>query len=225
VAIVLNDLTEKNKLMAQRRLFERMVSPAVIQQLDPDSLPRVGRRQWITVLFADIRGFTGFTEGQDPERLVEVLNQHLAAAAEAVLAEEGTIDKFLGDAVMAWFNAPILQADHPMRAVRAAVRIRAAIRDLHTTLPAPFHLSFGIGIHCGEAVLGLVGTQARLDFTAIGDCVNTAQRLQEAAAGGQILISDEVRGELDGSIQVRAAGTRRVRGKRAALRIYEVVEG
>jgi class 3 adenylate cyclase len=201
-----------------------MVSPAVIQQLDPDSLPLGGQRKVITVLFADIRGFTGFTEGQDPEILVTVLNHHLAAAAEAVLAEEGTIDKFLGDAVMAWFNAPIPQADHPQRAVRAALRIQAAIQELHGSLPQPFHLTFGIGIHCGEAVLGLVGTQARLDYTAIGDCVNTAQRLQEAAQGGQILISDEIRRSLDGSFNVTPAGIRRVKGKRNPLRVYEVGE-
>ena len=124
VAIVLDDLTERKRLEAQRRLFERMVSPAVINQLDPNSLQLGGKRVDLTVLFADIRGFTSYSEQISPERLVSVLNRYLAAMAEAVLSQEGTVDKFLGDAVMAWFNAPIPQPDHTLRAVKAAMPSR-----------------------------------------------------------------------------------------------------
>jgi hypothetical protein len=109
VAIVLDDLTEKKRLEGQRRLFERMVSPRVIAQLDPDKLQLGGKRTQITAMFADVRGFTSYSETKDPETLVSILNRYLAAAADAVLAQEGTIDKFMGDAVMAWFNAPIPQ--------------------------------------------------------------------------------------------------------------------
>ena len=151
VAIVLDDLTEKKRLQAQRRLFERMVSPAVIDQLDPDKLQLGGKRTEITTLFADIRDFTGFSERQSPEQLVGVLNRYLAAAADAVLAHQGTIDKFLGDAVMAWFNAPIPQHDHAIQAVLTALDIREAVRLLQLELPRQFHLSFGAGIHYGEA--------------------------------------------------------------------------
>src|SRR5581483_4310437 len=112
VAIVLDDLTERKKLEAQRRLLERMVSPAVLDQLDPNSLQIGGKKLNITCLFADIRGFTGYSEQHTPEDLVAVLNRYLAAAAEAVLQHEGTVDKFLGDAVMAWYNAPLPQPDH-----------------------------------------------------------------------------------------------------------------
>lgn len=191
VTIVLDDLTEKRRLEAQRRLFERMVSPAVIHQLDPDRLKLGGSLAEITTLFADIRGFTALSETTDPETLVGILNRYLAAAAEAVLKEEGTIDKFLGDAIMAWFNAPIPQPDHRLRAARAALAIRDAAHELHAALPAGFHLEFGIGLHAGPALLGLVGTERRLEYTAIGDSVNTARRLQEHAAEGQILISRE----------------------------------
>ncbi len=189
VALVINDLTEKQQLLAQRRLFERMVSPAVIDELDPDRLQLGGHRAEITILFADIRGFTAFSETTNPEVLMNILNQYLSVAADAILAEEGTIDKFLGDAVLAWFNAPILQEDHTLRAVRAALAIREAIIDIHRRTPAAFRLPFGIGIHSGDAILGLVGSQRRLEYTAIGDSMNTARRIQENAAENQILIS------------------------------------
>ena len=106
LAIVLDDLTETRLLEAQRTLFERMVSPAVIKELNPQNLRLGGQRREITTLFADIRGFTSFSEAVEPERLVAVLNRYLSAAAEAVLEQGGTVDKFMGDAVMAWFNAP-----------------------------------------------------------------------------------------------------------------------
>ena len=132
---MLDDLTERKRLEAQRRLFERMVSPAVINQLDPNSLQLGGKRVDLTVLFADIRGFTSYSEKISPEQLVSVLNRYLAAMAEAVLSQEGTIDKFLGDAIMAWFNAPIPQADHTLRAVKAALLLRETVEGLYKELP------------------------------------------------------------------------------------------
>ncbi len=224
VAIVIDDLTEKRRLEAQRRLFERMVSPAVIDQLDPDSLQLGGTRAVISTLFADIRRFTSFSEVNDPETLVSVLNQYLAAAADAILTEEGTIDKFLGDAVMAWFNAPIVQSDHPLRAVRAALAIRSAVYRLHQSLEPQFRLSFGVGIHCGEALLGLIGTQKRLDYTAIGDSVNTAKRLQESAGPGQILVSRALADRVRQWVELREAHPIRVEGKEQPVEVCEVVD-
>lgn len=222
-AIVIEDETEKKRLEAQRRLFERMVSPAVIQQLNPDQLALGGQRKQITVLFADIRGFTTFSENLQPEQLVSVLNRYLAAAAEAVLREEGTVDKFLGDAVMAWFNAPIPQPDHSLRAVRAALNIRSAILALHAVLPAADQLSFGIGIHRGDAVLGLVGSERRLDYTAIGDSVNTARRIQENAKPGQVLITQDVYREVADAIYAKATTPIQAKGKREPIEVYEVI--
>ncbi len=223
VAIVLDDLTEKRRLEAQRRLFERMVSPAVIDQLDPDAIQLGGHRAQITTFFADIRGFTAFSEKKKPERLVAVLNRFLAAAADAILHEEGTIDKFLGDAVMAWFNAPIPQKDHTLRAVRAAIALKSSVEALHQELPEEMHLSFGIGIHAGEALLGLVGTQQRVEYTAIGDCVNTAKRLQENAAAGQILISRQTAKSILKSIEVVDVAPVVAEGKANPIEVYEVV--
>lgn len=223
VAIVLDDLTEKKRLEAQRRLFERMVSPAVIEQLDPDKLQLGGKRTGITTLFADIRGFTSFSENHDPEVLVSVLNQYLAAAADAILSEQGTIDKFMGDAVMAWFNAPIPQADHALRAIRAAIGIRRAVENLRGKIPMEMQRSFGVGIAFGEVVLGLVGTETRLEYTAIGDSVNTAKRIQENTQAGQILISAEVYAQLGGNVLVKPVVPIVAKGKRLPLVVYEVL--
>lgn len=224
VTIVLDDLTEKRRLEAQRRLFERMVSPKVIEQLNPDSLQLGGRRTEITTLFADIRGFTSFSESIDPETLVSVLNRYLAAAAEAVLGEEGTIDKFLGDAVMAWFNAPIPQPDHTLRAARAALAIRDAVRAVRREVPVEFQLAFGVGLHFGEALLGLVGTQRRLEYTAIGDSVNTAKRLQENAGLDQILISRVVAERIQGQAELREVDPVRAEGKEQPIEVFELID-
>ncbi len=223
VAIVLDDLTEKKRLEGQRRLFERMVSPHVIAQLDPDKLQLGGKRTQITALFADVRGFTSFSESKDPETLVTVLNRHLAAAAEAVLAQEGTIDKFMGDAVMAWFNAPIPQPDHTLRAVKAAMGICQSIQALHRELPPEYHLSFGVGIQMGDAVLGLVGTETRLEYTAIGDSVNTAKRLQENAGPSQVLISAEVYAQVAGQVEARLVEPINAKGKSKPVEVYELL--
>jgi PAS domain S-box-containing protein len=223
VAIVMEDLTEKKKLEAQRRLFERMVSPAVIEQLDPNSLQLGGRKAEISILFADIRGFTSFSERMSPEALVSVLNKYLAAAAEAVLDEEGTVDKFLGDAVMAWFNAPIPQPDHTLRAVKAALAIRCSLERLHQVLPPELRLGFGVGIHLGEAVLGLIGTEKKLEYTAIGDSVNTTKRLQENASAGQILISQAAYERVAGQVEVRPVEAIHAKGKREPIPVYEIL--
>lgn len=223
IAIVLDDLTEKKRLEAQRRLFERMVSPAVIEQLDPDKLQLGGKRAEITVLFADIRGFTSLSERLSPEQLVTVLNRYLSTAADAVLTQEGTIDKFLGDAIMAWFNAPIPQPDHTLRAVRAALDMQTTINSLQSELPPEHHLLFGTGIHFGEAILGLVGNEKRLDYTAIGDSVNTAKRLQENASAGQILISAEAFSRVSEMVIVKQVSPVIAKGKSQPLQVYEVV--
>lgn len=224
VAIVLDDMTERKKLEAQRGLLQRMVSPAILDQIDPNSLQIGGKKVYITVLFADIRGFTAYSEKHSPEELVAVLNCYLAAAAEAVLAHEGTVDKFLGDAVMAWYNAPVPQPDHTLRAVKTALAIRDAVAALHAKMPEEAHLDFGVGIHYGEAVLGWIGTEKRLEYTSIGDSVNTAKRVQENCAKNQILISQEAYERVKEEIEARSFAPLSVKGKAQPLEVYEVVE-
>jgi adenylate cyclase len=222
VAIVLDDLTERKKLEAQRKLFERMVSPAVIDQLDPNSLQLGGKRMNITVLFADIRGFTTYSEKLPPEKLVFTLNRYLAAMADAVLSQEGTIDKFMGDAIMAWFNAPIQQEDHTLRAVKAALILRESVEALYKILPEEEHLFFGAGIHFGEAVLGLIGTEKRLEYTAISDNVNVAKRIQENSGKNQILISKEAYERVKDEVRVIPLVEMNLKGKTHPIDVFEL---
>jgi len=223
VALVFDDLTEKKALEAQRSLFEKMVSPQVISQLDPIHLRLGGRRTEISILFADIHGFTQFSENLEPEELVNVLNQYLAVAADAILAHGGTIDKFMGDAVMAWFNAPLPQPNHPLQAVKAALALRQACHQLAQSFPPEKQLNFGIGIHCGDALLGLIGNEQRIEYTALGDSVNTAKRIQENAANNQILISETVFQRLKEHIMVKSAPPLQAKGKKEPIIVYEVL--
>jgi adenylate cyclase len=223
IAIVLDDMTERKKLEAQHRLLERMVSPAVLDQINLNSFQIGGKKVEITCLFADIRGFTSYSEKQTPEELVAVLNRYLAAAADAVLAHEGTVDKFLGDAVMAWYNAPLPQPDHTLRAVKTALAIRNAIEKLHKELPQKDHLDFGVGIHYGEAVLGWIGTEKRLEYTAIGDSVNTTKRIQENSSKNQILMSKDAYERVKNQVDARPYAPLTVKGKAQPIEVYEVV--
>lgn len=223
IAIVLDDLTEKKRMEAQRRMFEKMLSPAVISQLDPLQLQMGGKRTKITTLFTDIRGFTSFSEKTPPELLVSILNRYLGTAADVILSQEGTIDKFMGDAVMAWFNAPIPQADHTLRAVRAALGVGAAVEALHKELPQEYHLSFGAGIHYGDAVLGLIGSEERMEYTAIGDSINTAKRIQENSPAGKVLISAEAYQFVRDKVRAVLVEPIHAKGKSDPIQVLEIL--
>ena len=153
-----------------------------------------------------------------------MLNRYLAAAAEAVLDQEGTVDKFLGDAVMAWFNAPIPQTrPYPARRSRGGRLSGTAVLRLHAELPPEAKLSFGVGIHYGEAVLGLIGTEKRLEYTAIGDSVNTTKRLQENAWHNQIVISQTAYDRVSDYVRVLPMEPMQVKGKREPIPVYEIL--
>lgn len=223
VAIVLDDHTERKRLRSKFELFQKMVSPAVIERLDPEALRLGGDRRIVTCLFADIRGFTNFSEYLDPVQLLDVLNRYLGAAADAVLLHEGTLDKFLGDAVMAIFNAPEQQEDHTLHAVRAALQMRNDILALHEVMAPQYRLSFGIAINYGEAVVGLVGTKQRVDYTAIGDTINTAKRIQENAKAGQVLLSETAYDQVKDYVIVNVLEPIKVKGRVQPVQVYELI--
>jgi adenylate cyclase len=143
------------------------------------------------------------------------LNQYLALAVKAILAEEGTLDKFMGDAVMAMFNAPLLQPDCTLRAARAALAMQRAIAQYNKDRADCYSLNFGIGIHFGPAVVGNIGTAQQMNYTAIGDTINLAKRLQENAEGGQILLSQAAYEAVQDVAIVEELGPLAVKGRLA----------
>jgi class 3 adenylate cyclase/DNA-binding response OmpR family regulator len=208
-----------------RGMFERYVAPSVVEKLmaQPDGIALGGVRQTATVLFADIRGFSKFSARVSPEVLVNVLNHHITVAVEAVLAEGGTLDKFQGDAVIAYFNAPLPQQAHALRAVRAAWQVCRKVEASHARLPPASRLHFGVGVSTGEVVVGNIGAPQLMNFTVIGDAVNVSQRLQEHAIEGQVLISQQVYGLVQNYVEARPVGVVEIRGHPQLEPAFEVV--
>ncbi|MCP4536909.1 MAG: PAS domain-containing protein [Chloroflexi bacterium] len=229
VAIMVDDLTELRQLETRARrirgTFERFVSPAVVERLlsDPGSVRLGGGRREVTSFYCDIRGFTAFSENTSPEFQIEVLNKHLTLASGAILAHEGTLDKFVGDGAMAIFNAPVEREDHTMLAVRAALATQQAVREHHTRVDEEERLFFGIGVAVGEAVVGNIGSAILHNFTAIGDCVNFSARLSGIAEPGQIFISAEAYECVQDQIEINFIGHVQVKGHSKPDPVYEVL--
>jgi adenylate cyclase len=230
VAIVMDDLTEHRKLEARTRYIRDVLmsylAPQVAEQLlaDPEKLQLGGQRRIVTTFFADLRGFTTFSEHLDPERLMDVLNGYLSLGAEAVFLQQGTLDKFQGDMVMAFFNAPVDQEDHALRAVRAAMAMRADIFAYHEQVAPAYRLSFGVGINTGEAVVGNVGTAQIKNYTIIGDSVNLAKRLQDYASTNQILLGSTTYELVKDYVVARELEPVKVKGREAVEHIYELID-
>lgn len=225
-AIVIEDLTQQRHLEAERErihmTFGRVVAPRVRDRLlaDPSNLHMEGMRQELTVMFADLHGFTAFSEKAQPETLLAVLNSYLALGAGAVLNEEGTLDKFIGDAVMAFWNAPDRQIDHTLRAARAALNIMQAVAAHRDQLEAIQQLHFSIGITTGEAMVGNVGTDELFNYTAIGDTVNLAQRLEALAEPDQILLSEDAYRQIESYVVARPLPAMRVKGRQQEVNVW-----
>ncbi len=177
-----------------RANYSRFMPEYVVKQLleNPGSFKLGGINQTITVLFADIRGFTAFSEKEKPEKVVGLLNRYFSVMSEIIFAYGGTLDKYIGDGLMAIFGAPNATPEDAKNAVKTAITMQNRLATLNKELESEGlrRINIGIGLHTGEAVIGYIGSEQRSEYTAIGDTVNLASRLESNAQGGQILISE-----------------------------------
>lgn len=210
-----------------KNAFRQYLSPQVIDQilLHPEKLSLGGERRNLTVFFSDIRNFTSISERLEPEEVVRFLNLYLSEMTDVILEEGGTIDKYEGDAIMAFWNAPLKSDDHAVRCVRAALRCRDRLkqhRDMFKNLTGG-DVSMGIGINTGPAVVGNMGSKKRFDYTAIGDTVNLASRLESANKefGTTILISASTFEKLDSTFTGKKIGNIRVKGRIEPVMVFE----
>lgn len=221
--------TEGRQRRQIKRMFSHYMSDLLIQDLlkNPDKLRLGGEKRVLTVLFSDLAGFTTLSENLSPEEVVALLNRYLTAMTDIILASGGLIDKYEGDAIMAFWGAPVIQDDHAARACLAALdnqrRLSELRRDFASTgLPAVYSR---IGINTGEMIIGNMGSDQRFDFTVMGDSVNLAARLEGAgkAYGVGIIISEETYRQAAEQVEVRELDLLRVKGKARPVRIYELL--
>lgn len=207
--------------------FKKYVAPQVVDEISKSGDFKVnlgGEERDIAVLFVDIRGFTTMSEVLEPTEVVKILNDYLELTAKSVFDNSGTVDKFVGDAMMAVFNSPFYLEDYEYKAVCSAMAIVEGGRELAPKLQEKYGRSvgFGVGVNCGKAVIGNVGCDFRMDFTAIGDTVNTAARLEANAKAGQVLISEDLYERLKGRIEVTEIEPIALKGKSNTFKIYQV---
>lgn len=233
---LINDLTEVVQLEESRRaevrrrrqvrqVFGRYLAPRVVEQLlaNPDDVQLGGARQDVTILFADLRGYTSMSEHRQPEEVVALLNQYLTLATREIIDELGTLDKFLGDGMMAIFNAPVELPQHEMAAIRAGLKMQQRLREMVADSGGTLTTGYGVGINSGEAIVGNIGTPELMNYTAIGDAVNVAARLQSEARIGDVLISDATYARVGDRVEVEELGSRQVKGRSQPVLVYRVL--
>ncbi|MHC4916743.1 MAG: CHASE2 domain-containing protein [Planctomycetota bacterium] len=224
-------LVEGRQVRRFRRAFSRFLSPQVLAevagQLD-ELRPGMGRRVELTMMFCDVRNFTTMSEKLEPEQVLEILEVYLGRMTDVIMAAGGTLSKYLGDGIMAFWGAPQAQPDHAARAARAALEMIAAQEEIKRELEAAGRPSFeiGIGLHTGSAVVGTVGSDQRLEYTAIGDTVNLASRVESLTKEYKVRIvvtSDLARSAGD-RFEYRQLGHTRVKGRSAEVQVMELLE-
>ncbi|WP_333798539.1 adenylate/guanylate cyclase domain-containing protein, partial [Trichlorobacter lovleyi] len=224
------NLVVEKKGRQLKKAFSNYVSPDLVREIEknPDKLVLGGEQREISILFSDIRGFTTVSESLTPPELVTLLNEYLSPMTRIVLEEKGTLDKFIGDAVMAIFNAPLDVPGHAEHACAAAVRMLEELKHLNEGFAerGMHTLDIGVGINTGPAVVGNMGADIRFDYTAIGDSVNLASRLEglNKYYGSHILVSEDTRNQVpDGRFIFREVDRVRVKGKHLPIVMYELM--
>jgi adenylate cyclase len=229
--MVINYLMEGRQKRQIRAMFSKYVSPEYVAQIvdDPERLHLDGRRAEVSILFSDIRGFTSISEKLEPTQVIAFLNDYLNEMAAIVKSSGGTLDKFIGDAVMAFWGEPIEIADHADRACDCAL----AMRDATLRISERFEregkprIRIGIGVNTGDVVVGNIGSlQHKLDYTVIGDPVNLASRLESLnkELGTTIIISESTRARVAGRFETRPLGQIQVKGKLEAVQVHELLD-
>lgn len=226
IILVTVDLVNERLLRTKvSAAFGKYLSPTLVHQIMQKDIELGGERRELTILFSDIRGFTSISEKLTPEDLVDFLNSFFTRATKIIMDRQGLVDKFMGDAIMAFWNAPLPDRDHAQHAVLAALRMRAALDTVRREHGGKYpRLEIGIGINTGDAVVGNIGSMERLSYTAIGDSVNLASRLEALTKtyGVEIITSEFTKRELKG-IVLRELDKVKVKGKREPVTIYEIV--
>jgi len=221
--------TEGKDKRKVRRMLSQYVSKAVLAEVvdkyENTISTEIGRKERVSVLFSDIREFTNIAESQEPEEVVEILNAHLGAMSDVIInGYNGTLDKFIGDAIMAFWGAPIRDNDHPYQAVEAALAMYRRLQEVNHGLEEKGfpRIEIGIGIHTGDVVLGNIGSEQKLDYTIIGDSVNLASRMEGLTKQYHcpILISEATRNVVEDRIPCAIVDLVRVKGKQEAVGIY-----
>jgi adenylate cyclase len=209
-----------------RANYSRFMPEYVVKQLleSPNSFRLGGVNQTVTVLFADIRGFTALSERENPEKVVGLLNRYFSAMTDIIFDHGGTLDKYIGDGLMAIFGAPTATPEDALNAVKAAVTMQKRITTLNEELRVDGmeQIAVGIGLHTGEATIGYIGSDKRSEYTAIGDTVNLASRLESNAAGGQILISEATSTASGNLIPVNTREPLTVKNRVQPVDVFEV---
>jgi adenylate cyclase len=210
-----------------RERFQRLLSPQIAQQVIEGKveIKKGGEARQTTVLFSDIRGFTAMSERSSPQVIVDMLNEYFELMVEVIFKYEGTLDKFVGDEIMALFGAPVSHPDDPARAVRTALEMVEVLGQLNETRRrrGDPEIQIGIGINTGEVVAGYLGSSKALAYTVIGDTVNTGARLCSLAKAGQIIISQNTYEHVRDAFEVVELPPTHVKGKSEALKVYNVI--
>jgi adenylate cyclase len=230
IAAVYSYATEGKKRKEVKNAFQHYVSPAVVDNIlkEMEKLKLGGEKKELTALFSDIRGFTSISEGLDPEDLVKFLNEYFTVMTRIILNYQGTLDKFIGDAIMAFYGAPLEQKDHAVRACRTAVDMIQSLRELQADWEArklPY-IDIGIGLNSGDMTVGNMGSDERFDYTIMGDNVNLASRLEgiNKVYGTNIVISQYTHELIkEDSFFIRELDSVRVKGKKEPVTIYELI--
>lgn len=209
-----------------RKAFSNYVSPEILELItaNPDRLQLGGEKKEITILFSDIRNFTSLSETMSPDKLLALLNEFLGPMTEEVLKHGGMLDKYIGDAIMALYNVPLDQHNHEDAAASSALALMDVLYSINQKLN--LDLDIGIGIHTGHAVIGNVGSQSRFDYTAVGDSVNLASRLEGLTKmyNAHIIISENTAVNLSSQFVTRPLDKVKVKGKNNAVLIYELLK-